>query len=968
MYRRQLGTEAFKRGDFKAARDYFELMLNDAKKIKNKRFEGDACKNLGLAYHSLGEFKKAMELFQLVLRIAKETGNKDAEGQGYNNLGVTHHSLGEFNKAIERYELGLGIAQNTGNKDAEGTVYNNLGVTYRYLGEFEKAIDLFQLGLSIAINTGNKKAEGIQYNNLGHAYHYLGKFKKAIEHFELGLIIAINTGNKNAEGIQYNNLGLAYHSLGELKKAMELFQLSLSIAKNTGNKDAEGIRYNNLGAVYLSLGEFKEAMELFQLGLSVAKNTGNKTAEGAAYNNLGGACNFLGEFKKAIELCQRGLRIAEETGNKNEEGTGYGNLGVAYSSLGEFEKAKELFESGLEIARKTGNEDAEGTQCINLSCAYNSLGDFEKASKFSKLGLNIAKKTENKNLLGFGYNSLGHVYLSLCDFDKAIELFELGLTIAKETGDKHSEGHGYINFGCAYQSLHDSQKAIEFYQQGLSILEKIGHKPEPFTYGALARAFHSLDDFLKAEELFKSQIKLVEEMRVLLQEKDEWKISFRNIHDFRGLVALQLQQGKTVEALFTAEAGRAQALVDLMESQYGGKKSFQSSSKLQMELTLSNISSHISSPTLFLEQDTSDKVVHLWFLLKGQQYQFVRKEISVELKTLINQTYTQIGVKGRGRSNNRSPDEPEDEEIDDLTDRGTQASASSSQQDDGGALKTLYEVVIAPISHLIKGDELIIVPDGSSFIIPYAALVDQHSNYLSETMRIRLAPSLTCLKLLAECPEWLHSTSGALLVGDPWVETVRIDREKLPQLPGAEKEVKMIGQILNIVPLTGKDATKEQVLSRLNPVSLIHIAAHGQTENGEIILSPNRASVDRPKEEDFLLTMADVLGAKLHAKLVVLSCCHSGQGPIKAEGVVGIARAFLGAGARSVIATLWAIDDEASLEFMRHFYGHLVAGQSASKALHQAMKCLRESEQYKAVKHWAPFVLIGDDVTLNFSQ
>ena len=928
MYRRELGTEAFKHGDFKTARDYFELMLNDAKKIKNKRFEGDACKNLGRAYHSLGEFKKAMELHQLGLRIAKETGNKDAEGQGYNNLGLTHHSLGEFNKAIERYELSLGIAQNIGNKDAEGTVYNNLGVTYRYLGEFEKAIDLFQLGLSTAINTGNKKAEGIRYNNLGLACHYLGEFNKAMEHFELGLIIAINTGNKNAEGILYI-LDHAYHCLGELKKAIELLKLSLSIAKNTGNK----------------------------------------TAEGTAYNNLGGTYNFLGEFKKAIELCQRGLRIAEETGNKDEEGTGYGNLGVAYCSLGEFEKSKGLFESGLEIAQKTGNKDAEGTQCINLSCAYHSLGDFEKASKFSKLGLNIAKKTENKNLLGFGYNSLGHVYLSLCDFDKAIELFELGLTIAKETGDKHSEGHGYINFGCAYQSLHDSQKAIEFYQQGLSILKRIGHKPaEPSTYGALARAFHSLDDFLKAEELFKSQIKLVEEMRVLLQEKDEWKISFRNIHDFRGLVALQLQQGKTIEALFTAEAGRAQALVDLMESQYGGKKSFQSSSKLQMELTLSNISSHISSPTLFLEEDTSDKVVHLWLLLKGQQYQFVRKEISVELKTLINQTYTQIGVKGRGRSNNRSPDEPEDEEIDDLSDRDTQASASSSQQDEGVALKTLHEVVIAPISHLIKGDELIIVAHGSSFIIPYAALVDQHSKYLSETMRIRLAPSLTCLKLLAECPEWRHSTSGALLVGDPWVETVRIDREKLRQLPGAEKEVNMIGQILNIVPLTGKDATKEQVLSRLNPVSLIHIAAHGQTENGEIILSPNRASVDEPKEEDFLLTMADVLGAKLHAKLVVLSCCHSGQGPIKAEGVVGIARAFLGAGARSVIATLWAIDDEATLEFMRHFYGHLVAGKSASKALHQAMKCLRESEQYKAVKHWAPFVLIGDDVTLNFSQ
>ena len=462
-------------------------------------------------------------------------------------------------------------------------------------------------------------------------------------------------------------------------------------------------------------------------------------------------------------------------------------------------------------------------------------------------------------------------------------------------------------------------------------------------------------------------------MRVL-QQKDEWKISFRNSYDFQELVALQVQQGKIIEALFTAVAGRVQALVDLMESQYEGKKSIPLSSKREMEVILSKISSHISSPTLFLDRDrdrdrdTCDEAVYLWLLLKGQQRQFKRKEISVELKKLIDQTYKQIGIKGRGRSDNRSPDEPEDEEIDDLSDRGTEASASSSQQGEGGALKTLYEVVIAPISHLIKGDELIIVAHGSSFIIPYAALVDQHSKYLSETLRIRLAPSLTCLRLLAECPEGRHSTSGGLLVVNPWVETVRINRKNLPQLPGAEKEVKMIGQILNIVPLTGKDATKEQVLSRLNPVSLIHIAAHGRTERGEIILSPNLASVDKPKEDDFLLTMTDVLGAKLHAKLVVLSCCHSGQGPIKAEGVVGTARAFLGAGARTVIATQWAINDEAILEFMSPFYEHLVAGQSASKALHQAMKCLRESERYEAVKHWAPFVLIGDDVTLNLSQ
>ena len=259
-------------------------------------------------------------------------------------------------------------------------------------------------------------------------------------------------------------------------------------------------------------------------------------------------------------------------------------------------------------------------------------------------------------MLGRGYNSLGHTYLSLGDVEKAIEFYKLGLTIAKETGNKYSEGRGYIDFGKAYQSLHYSQKAIEFHQQGLSIVKKTGDKDtEQFAYGELARAFRSLGDFLKAEGFFKSKIKLVEEMRVLLQEKDEWKISFRNVHDFRGLVALQLQQCKIIESLFTAEAGRAQALADLMERQHGGKKSIPLSSKLQMELILSNMSSHISSPTLFLDRErdryTCDEAVYIWLLLKGQ-CQFVRKEISVELKKLINQTYKQIGVKGRGRSDN----------------------------------------------------------------------------------------------------------------------------------------------------------------------------------------------------------------------------------------------------------------------------------------------------------------------------
>ena len=282
-------------------------------------------------------------------------------------------------------------------------------------------------------------------------------------------------------------------------------------------------------------------------------------------------------------------------------------------------------------------------------------------------------------------------------------------------------------------------------------------------------------------------------------------------------------------------------------------------------------------------------------------------------------------------------------------------------------MRTFYNAVIDPVKDLLQGDEVVFVPQGPLFLAPYAAFMDPNSKYLCETLRMRLLASLSSLRLLKNCPADWHSKTGALLVGDPYVQEVRYEGARLPQLKWAEKEVQMIGEILQTAPLIGKQATKDEVLRRISSVALVHIAAHGKMETGEIALAPNttRSSVN-PAREDYLLTMKDVLKAQIRARLVVLSCCHSARGEVKSEGVVGIARAFLGAGARAVLVSLWAIDDEATMEFMKVFYQQLVNGRSASEALNKAMKSMRESVRFNAVKYWAPFVLIGDDVTVEF--
>jgi len=427
----------------------------------------------------------------------------------------------------------------------------------------------------------------------------------------------------------------------------------------------------------------------------------------------------------------------------------------------------------------------------------------------------------------------------------------------------------------------------------------------------------------------------------------------------------------TDEALYAAERGRAQALVDSLKIQYG--LTAHPSASVESKEAISYISNKISTKTIFV--GLSNNVITFWVIDKENKFEL--REIKLVgrsahedyVSVLLESTLMKVGAGVRVRCENRSLDEPID---DSSSERGDDQEPAQPLQCTIESLQPLHDVIIGPIADLCQGDELIIVPDGPLCLAPFSAL--------SESLRIRTVPSLSSLKLILASPEDYHRKSGALIVGDPCLKQLTDEwrKPKFKELKYARQEVAMIGDILKIPPLTGTEATKSKVLERITSVALVHIAAHGRAETGEIALAPNagwesdpiilksRLKVKIPKEDYYMLKMSDVLAVRLRARLVVLSCCHSGRGELKSEGVVGIARAFLAAGARSVLVSLWAIDDEATMEFMKHFYQHLTAEESASMALQQAMKTLRnsETEKFRAVKNWAPFVLIGDDVSL----
>ena len=958
------------REDFNSAKGWYERSLKIAKEIEDKVAEAIACNRLGFVHNDLGNFEEAICFHKRDLEISKQLEDRPGEGRAHGILGTTHVKLGNYKDAIHHYQRELEIAKEIEDKTAEGRACCNLGDAFQHLGDLKKAVYYYERSLKLCEELGHEK--GRTLGNLGCALRQLGDLKKAIDYHERHLIITKESGNKREEGRAYCNIGTAYYNLGDFKTAIDYHERALRIAQEIGNRPGEGEAYCNLGNDYSDLGSFKEAIHYYQLYLTIVKGLGDKAGEGRAYGNLGICYDNLGEIKTAIEYHEFSLKISEEVGDKIGEGSSYGDLGSSYSSLGDFKKAIGCHEQHLKIAKEVGHKAGEAGEYLNLGAAYFSLKKWEQAKENLEDGLNIYRELGNRDGESIVHINLANVYSNIGNFEKALQHYKQSLQIAQELKTRQKEGACHLNIGLVYMKLRDFSKAIEHLTISLQIFKEVGHKDGEakanYNLGVYCEALGAFPDALC---FYKHSKEILDGLRDGLQSEDEWKIGLRHMHQtvYSRLWGVLLKLGKIDEALTAADQGRAQALNDLLESNYGFED-FCSESRPAEETTFDTLS-YLPSNTIFIA--LNEREIFHWVIRKGKVVKFKRQivcdnpgpDATTFHQSLIKTAREKIGVRSLGRCEDRSfRDGPEDETLADEKPGERECQSSDIQTSD---LRTLYDVNIGPITDVIDGDELIIVPEGPLCLAFYGAFMDSSQKYLVESYRIRILPSLNSWRLIANCPEDYHYKSGVLLVGDPCLEKIPKKRRKhLKQLPCAREEVKIIGTMLGTAPLIGEEATKDEVLKRLPEVALIHIAAHGRMETGEIILAPNPTTSPKPKEIDYILTMADVLQAKLRARLVVLSCCHSARGEIKAEGVVGIARSFLGAGARSVLVSLWALEDDATLEFMKRFYRYLTEGQSASEALNRTMNFMRESDKFNKVKHWAPFVLIGDDVKLEF--
>lgn len=303
-------------------------------------------------------------------------------------------------------------------------------------------------------------------------------------------------------------------------------------------------------------------------------------------------------------------------------------------------------------------------------------------------------------------------------------------------------------------------------------------------------------------------------------------------------------------------------------------------------------------------------------------------------------------------------------------------------------LHRLHQVLIEPVADLLpekQGARVLFVPQGALFLVPFAALENTAGAPLIARYAVSVTPSMQTLALTAIRKQMSRTTGPALIVGNPTMPRYSPGPGQpaldIPDLPGAAEEAKAIGVLLKAAPLTGAAATKAAVMQQARTARYIHLATHGLlddfAERAQGSANPHLRKVAMLGDADSdgsktpgmlalapsgsdsgMLTADEIAELTTRAELVVMSACDTGRGAINDEGVIGLSRAWMAAGAPSVIVSLWAISDDSTRDLMVDFYRRLAAGGGKAEALREAMLATRAKYPHPA--HWAAFVLLGE--------
>ncbi len=927
----------------------YEAALEIWRRLGERRRQAEVLDDLRAIDDILGESRREMERLEEALALWTELGEPARVATEINNLGQVTERLGEPDAAAAYLERARTMFAAQGNLLDEAKALSNLGSLERRRGRLDAAADDFTAALALLRRLDDRRQQARTLNNLGLVRLQQGRFTAAREHLSEALALARAVPDPAAEAGALNNLGRADDEQGRLQDAIDHYRQALDLDTARGYRLGQAFAVNNLAAVYARLGQAAEAAEHFRRALALYREVGDRSSAGRAVANLAWVELQLGRLDDAAAHLDEAAAAADEVDNRE--------LAVLTLDLrAEAEVRRERPAAARELAgRAVAAAEDLGAPLLLASALRVSglaaLADGDPGAARPPLERALRLCHEAGQTLGEAdvLYRLARTDRQLADLDAARA--EMAAAI-----DRLEE----VRAGVAVEGLRSSFVADrkEIYEESVDLLMELDRRRPGEGYDGRA---------LEASERARARslLDLLAEARVDLRRDASPELRGREAELRDRLDALDRRRREALAGATdpAAAADLVRQIRAVREEHQAVEARMRTSSPRYAALAparppdLATLQREVlDAGTTLLEYGLGSRRSFLWVVDAGELHTFTlpgRAEIERRARAFHDLV--------------RTPGE------------------------DGPALAAagaaLTEVLLAPARDLLADRRLVVVADGALHYVPFAALPDPAAPPgappppLVVGHEIVGAPSAAVLAALRrEGPSAAAETLAVFAdpvfeADDPRVEPAAAPRSA--DEPGAGLDFRRLRfsrreaeGIAALVPAgermvaLGFAASRDAVEGdRLERFRWIHFATHGVLDARFPELSGLVLSRVGPRGEprDGFLRLQDIYGLRLDADMVALSACRTALGAeIRGEGLVGLTRGFMYAGARRVLASLWDVQDRATAEIMVRLYrGILVEGRAPVAALRDAQVSMWRDGRWHAPYDWAGFVLEG---------
>jgi CHAT domain-containing protein/Flp pilus assembly protein TadD len=777
---------------------------------------------------------------------------------------------------------------------------------------------------------------------------YKNNLQFAIETYERAIEMFNKAGDAEGEARSRLNCGIAYSELGEKQRAIEYFIKVLKLLENDTWPDPERrIKYTaaliSLAVNYKDQGQYRKALETLFRAAPYAYSFEVPYLAPNVMNLIGGTYDLLGDSNLALIYFRKALGLCNFLRAPGEKAAALTNIGRFYLSRNESQKALEYFDQALGILGKMDERDLyyEVVTLMSIGDAHVASANYPKGLDQYNQALAIGEHNGYKTIAAESLQKIGTVYRLKKESSTAMDFFNRAIAVRKSINDEPGQAKIFYEMGLLQETTGNAAEAIKFYQAALKINEGLRNNAgveelkiylanesqeiyqriisltfksrpaESFELSERARARAFLDGLsnVKFDRYSKSNPELV-------QQEQELRLQISTIN------------GQYMKENSRPSASQNEAWKEYLRGRLLGKMREYDDLVIRLKTSNPEYASVRGAEILTVAQIqellTSDTTLLSFFVLPKKTIAFV---IS---KNSLNSIEIPVGEKELRNHIDwfRS--------FDDTIEKFP------------ASLRELYKWLILPLKPYLKTPKIGIIPHGVLHYLPFAALTDG-VRFFGDEKTLFTLPSASILPFIKK----KGSVSAASLLA------VAKDRnEGLSLLTGAAQEVNTIAGIYKTKSLIGPDATESAFKNNSANFDILLIAAHGELNSSNSLFS--RIILTPDKTSDGLLEVHEIYDLDLsRTSLVVLSACETQLGgQTRGDEIIGLNRAFIYAGASTVVASLWNVDDESTKSLMTTYFTLLKAGKSKAEALRAAQATVRA--KYPNPYFWAPFILTGN--------